>query len=251
MTPWYEKSFGRNYLEIYAHRNIEEAGSDIRHLDELIGFEKDEPLLDLGCGPGRHLLALQRAGFKFLVGLDLSAELLREAAGILPPSPHGITSLVRGDMRYIPFRNCFATVLSIFTSFGYFDLDRENEQVIKSVWQAMKQGGIFLMDYMNRHYTVANLVDSDEMELAGFRVQNFRSLTEDGRRIEKRMKVLKEGEEGVELFESVRLYTSEEFVDMLKLAGFEDIRCYGSLKGERLSADSERLVVVGRKRGDA
>lgn len=42
--------------------------------------DKNAPLLDFGCGTGLSGLALRRAGFACLDGLDLSAEMLAEAA---------------------------------------------------------------------------------------------------------------------------------------------------------------------------
>ena len=62
MTAWYEHAFGREYLALYPHRDDTEAERDVRSIIDLIVPNKDEPLLDLGCGAGRHLVALHRAG---------------------------------------------------------------------------------------------------------------------------------------------------------------------------------------------
>ena len=54
---WYRRAFGKTYLEIYSHRDMAEA----RALIQLLGREgllPDTPVLDLGCGGGRHLTAL-------------------------------------------------------------------------------------------------------------------------------------------------------------------------------------------------
>ena len=76
MTQWYEESFGREYLELYAHRDAAEARADIAAILCLLSPPKDEPLLDLCCGACRHVLILREMGFDQIVGLDLSAELL-------------------------------------------------------------------------------------------------------------------------------------------------------------------------------
>jgi len=53
-------------------------------------------VLDIGCGTGRHLLDMQ-AHVAAATGLDLSTSMLDVAKG------KGLTALVRGDFRYLPF----------------------------------------------------------------------------------------------------------------------------------------------------
>jgi len=91
MIPWYKESFGLAYLDLYAHRDDNEAKKDIQTIVKLISPPEDQPLLDLGCGAGRHLCVLRDMGFSQLVGLDLSQELLDVAAKELtdPDMPSG------------------------------------------------------------------------------------------------------------------------------------------------------------------
>lgn len=244
---WYEKSFGSLYLEVYAHRDRREAERDVRAIVELIDPDREAPFLDLGCGAGRHLSALRRLGFAHIVGLDLSAALLGEAARNLPLRGAGRIMLVRGDMREIPFRGVFAAVVSIFTTFGYFAEDAENARIVSSVRQALGVGGVFLLDFLNRESVIAHHVREDVQEISGMRVRNIRTLTEGNRRIEKRITVERPGEEPVELFESVRLFSRDEIAAIFTGAGLERIRCYGSLSGEPYSQESERLVMVAER----
>ena len=251
MIPWYEKSFGREYLNLYAHRTLDEARSDVRAIIELISPTKEEPLLDLGCGAGRHLLALIELGFTKLVGLDLSEDLLAVATERLSLGDEGCgreVRLLRADMRDIPFENEFATVLSLFTSFGYFETDQENEAVLTAVYRSLREGGTFLIDYMNRDRVIATLVPRDEMTLSGRFVQTIRCLTDDCRRIEKTTIITTEAGEKHEFHESVRLYSFSDMQQMLTALGFVQIRSYGSLGGERFGAESTRLIMVAEKR---
>lgn len=246
MSAWYEESFGSHYLDVYAHRDGREAEKDARAVITLIDPDRDAPLLDLGCGSGRHLVALHGLGFRFLVGLDLSAELLGEAARNLPRGG-GRVMLVRGDMREIPHYRCFATVLSLFTTFGYFVEDDENARIVHSVRRALRRGGVFLLDYINRDRLIAGFVPEDEQDLPGMHVRNVRSLTEGGRRVEKRITIERPGMEPITLFESVRLFTREEITGIFTSAGLGNVRCFGSLGGEPHRPESERLVVVGER----
>ena len=245
MSPWYEASFGCEYLNLYAHRNLAEARANIGALMKLVPLGKDELLLDLCCGAGRHLLALYEVGFRRLVGLDLSAELLAVASESLA-GMGGIT-LVRADMRYLPFKGCFSTVLSLFTSFGYFDEDQENRAVLTAVCQALRKGGVFVLDYLNREYVISHLVPSDEREVFGRRVHNIRRLTDNGRRVEKVTTVMTETGAQRQFFESVRLYSLTEMQEMFRSEGFSNVNAYGSLAGQSFGPDSERLVLIAEK----
>ncbi len=251
MTPWYEKSFGLTYLELYARHDEQEAKEEIESIVGLVALSRDEPLLDLCCGAGRHLKALRDMGFTRLVGLDLSRELLEVAAERLAADDAsnltGHVQLVRADMRFIPYANCFASILSLFSSFGYFEADRENSAVLLAAYASLKPGGIFLIDCLSKDYIVAHLVACDEKTVGQRRIRNVRRLTDGARRVEKTTAVTTGDGVAQEFHESVRLYSEEEMVAMLEDAGFVAIRTYGSLKGERFTPESERLVIVAQK----
>ena len=250
MIPWYVSSFGRDYLDLYPHRDDAEAQADVEAIINLIDPPKDEPLLDLACGAGRHLLALHNAGFRRLVGLDLSDELLQVAAERLAEAGAGGIELVNADMGHIPYAEYFTTVLSLFTSFGYFERDEENAAVLAAVRRAMVSGGWFLIDYLNCDWVIAHLVPEEEQDVAGRHLQIERRLTLDGRRVEKTTRVLEPGNREKTYHESVRLYPPSEIETMLEAEGFTNIWRFGSLEGEPHRPESPRLILVAEK-GDA
>ena len=112
---WYEESFGEDYLALYPHRNVAEARADIASIVALIDPPAGEPLLDLCCGAGRHLQALHEAGFTDLTGVDLSQHLLDVARRRLDAAGGSAIRLDRADMRELPYRDRFETILSLFT----------------------------------------------------------------------------------------------------------------------------------------
>lgn len=246
MRPWYETAFRSDYLERYPHRNDDEARADVEAIIALIQPERTQPLLDLGCGAGRHLLAFCNAGFPRLTGLDLSNDLLSVARERVQEHDCNGVELVCCDMREIPFGDHFGTVVSVFTSFGYFETDREDAAVLAAVYVALCSGGQFLVDTLNRDWTLAHLVPAEEKEDNGTRATIRRTVSKDGSRIEKETRVVSPNDERV-YRESVRMYSPEEMTEMFQDAGFVDVRAFGSLRGKPLSAASRRLVVVGRK----
>ena len=247
MTEWYRTAFDADYLRRYDHRDDAEAEADIAALVAWVQPPRDRGLLDLACGGGRHLLALHRGGFVDLTGVDLSSDLLREARRRLDDAGCEDVALLRSDMRDLPYVDRFATVLSLFTSFGYFDDERENERVLCAAWRALESDGLFVVDTLSRQHTIDTLVTSEERRLAD-RVERIeRRISEDGRRVEKTVNI--STGRGVErtVTESVRMYEAEDLAERFEAAGFSGIEVAGALDGRPFRCDSRRLVVAGRK----
>ncbi len=243
--PWYENSFGYEYLALYAHRDAAEAHAAVQAIAELVAPPQNQPLLDLCCGAGRHLLSLRQLGFTNLIGLDLSAELLNVAQQSLNRTQ---VRLVRADMRDIPFANVFGAVLSLFTSFGYFERDEENQAVLAAVWRSLQPGGVFLIDYLNSTSVIDNLVEHDEKTLPDRHICNVRSLSSDRKRVTKTTTVTTTSGQTRTFYESVRLYPEREMIAMLRDEKFVEIASYGSLDGKSFdAANSKRLILRARK----
>jgi hypothetical protein len=119
--------------------------------------------------------------------------------------------------------------------------------VLHAVHRALLPGGQFLIDYLSREYVIANLVEQDEQTLPGRHIANVRRLTDNGQRVTKRTTVTSLSGVVREYYESVRMYSECEMVDMLRSAGLTGIRTYGSLDVEPFGPESRRLIVVCRK----
>lgn len=236
---WYKEWFGQEYLELYAHRDDEEAE---RHVDfvmrHLPGAEDDPRVLDLACGAGRHSVALAERGLD-VVGVDLSITLLTQPrAG----------SRVAGDMRCLPFRDAaFDWVLNFFTSFGYFERERENFQVLEEITRLLHPGGRFLIDFFNKERVIANLEREETRTIAGRNLHIERWYDPATRRIQKRMRLEAPGRTTSTYLESVRAYDRDEVTIGARWAGLEVDALYGDFDGEPYHRESERLILVGHK----
>jgi len=247
VSAWYEETFGRDYLSLYPHRNDEEAARDISDLLKLIDPHKEARLLDLCCGAGRHLMALRRVGFSQLTGLDLSADLLAEARSQLDNAGMDDVQLVRADMRDIPMTGLYSTIVSLFTSFGYFVDRQDDERVLASAYRALASNGTFVLDTLNRGQVLASLVPEEEKELGDMHVYIRRRITDDGLRVEKETRVTQPGSPETMYSESVRMYEREEIEGMLAEIGFVNTRFFGDLQGQAYSSSSPRMVFATSK----
>lgn len=245
--PWYKSAFQADYLERYAHRDEEEAQLIFDLVVRHAPLSKQERYLDLCCGAGRHSQVFCEKGFQ-IVGLDLSEDLLRAASCI----PCGGSTFVRADMRFHPFlQGSFDGVLHLFTAFGYFYEDQENEEVFRQVAQILKPGGWYLFDYLNseqvlKHVFPTATVMLEEHETLG-RLKTEKHLSENGRRVIKRVKFL-DSPQPREFLEDVALYNDAELRQMLNRSGFDIVRVFGSYEGEAHKGDSSRWIAFCQKR---
>lgn len=242
LTPkWYKEWFGRDYLSVYSHRDT----TDARKQAELIRTFISPPgkqLLDLACGDGRHCRIFDSMGFT-VTGLDLSDELIATAK---KNSPDTITYII-SDMRDIRLNRRFDIITNLFTSFGYFENDRENLAVIEEAVSNLTPGGLFWIDFLNEKQVKAGLrpVTSKILD-NGFEVTEERSLSPDEKRIEKTI-TIHDSSDTRTYRESVRLYTPEELTGFFHSCGLRVMDMLGDYDGSAFNKDSPRLIIPGEK----
>ncbi len=240
---WYREWFGNDYLELYAHRDAAEAERHVDFVVRCLGTtgdaERQLRVLDLACGSGRHSDALGRRGFE-THGIDLSLVLLAH-----PPS----VRCTQADMRRLPFgKESFDWVLNFFTSFGYFERERENFEVLEEIARVLRPNGRFLIDFLNRDRAVSNLKARETQQIRGRKVEIERWYDEASLRINKRMRLVGDGGGMRTYLESVRAYSRDEVTIGLRWAGLETDAVYGNFAGEPYERESsERLIIVGHR----
>ena len=158
---WFKDWFNSPYYhQLYAYRDKEEAAGFI---DKLIIHLKPAPgatMLDVACGKGRHSMQLAAKGFD-VTGIDLSHESIREALRNESDRLH----FYEHDMRLPFWINYFNYAFNFFTSFGYFKTQREHDNSIRTIAQALIPGGIFVMDFLNVKFSEKRGVEETEKQV--------------------------------------------------------------------------------------
>lgn len=241
-SNWFQNTFDSLYPLLYAHRTIESAEAETRFSIQQTGLRAEDRVLDLCCGGGRHMAHLVKTS-RHVVGLDYSPQLLdiaRETLGSDVP-------LIRGDMRDLPFSQQFDVIMNYFTSFGYFQSQEENQQVVHEMVRVLKPGGHFFIDYMNKDWAIGNIETETHRMVEGFDVCERRWIEADGTRINKAT-IIKRGDDEIKhVGESVKLYTQGEFIDMLERGGVQVEAMFGNYDETPISPDQPRMMIVGRK----
>jgi SAM-dependent methyltransferase len=238
VTEWFERWFGEEYLHVYLHRDEEEAERLVALLAARGWIAPGERVLDLACGGGRHAEALRRRGAR-VTGLDLSVLLLGAA------QRRGGCCFVRGDMRSLPFADgAFDVVVNLFTSFGYFVRDGEHQRVLRAVTRVLRRGGRFVLDYLNATVVRGALVPHDERAFGDAVVVQERSISPDGRFVEKSIHL---SDDSRTFTERVRLYERGELERMEREVGLRPVEALGDYDGGPHDARSPRLILMAEK----
>ncbi|MCP4728049.1 MAG: class I SAM-dependent methyltransferase [bacterium] len=244
MSAWYEEWFGDDYVRLYTHRDEEESVEFMKTLKKTLKIKREQKILDLCCGAGRYSIELAKRGYK-VTGIDLSEELIMAALNKAEKNGLTIDFLIR-DMRNIQFTEHFDGVVNMFTSFGYFKDDEENEKVIKGVADSLKHKGWFVLDFMNREFILNNLHPYDESEYDDIKVVQKKRFDNDTGRIEKEILITRDGIQKGYL-ESVRLYSVHELRAMFERNGFDIYKEFGDYNGTEHTGESPRVIITGIK----
>lgn len=233
---WYQEWFGEEYLELYAHRDEEEARQQVAFFREQCG-PLQGPVLDLACGMGRHMQELQSLGYR-PIGCDLSFTLLRTGV-----REYGQMPVARADMRRLPFCDgVFGGLVNFFTSFGYFADEEENLHVVQEMARVLDTGAIFLFDYLNVDRELDNLVQRETRETPSGVVKIERWFDRSDHSFNKRITI---GEK--RYLERVRGYDLDEISAMFASCNLSIRTAFGDFDGSKFQRTSPRLILVGSK----
>ena len=146
-VDWYEGFFEGEWLDYLAAGDPEGNAEQVAFLAEQLGLGEGTRVLDLACGRGRIAIPLARRGCR-VTGLDLSPRSLELAR-------HGAATagvdleLIHADMRDLDAAEKYEVVLNLFSSFGYFVDEADDERVVAAVSRALVPDGTFFIDTIN------------------------------------------------------------------------------------------------------
>ena len=201
--------------------------------------------LDLCCGPGRCSIALARRGFS-VTGVDRTAYLLGEARRRARAARVRI-EWVQADMRDFVRPGAFDLVLSMFTSFGYFDNKGEDLGVLKNILASLRSGGACVIEVMGKEVLARIFQPTTSEALTdGSRLMHRHEVFDDWTRIRNEWTLVRGGRARTWHFHHT-VYSGQELRDRLEGVGFVDVHLYGALDGSAYDQNATRLVAVGRK----
>ena len=241
-APWYKQWFDSVfYHQLYSNRSEKEATAFIDALIDELTPASNSTMLDLGCGAGRHAKWLAAKGFD-VTGLDLAASSIRSAKKYEKEN----LRFARHDMRDPFGKNRFDYVFNFFTSFGYFQNDEENHQVIRNIYQALKPGGLLVLDYLNVAWCEERLIAEEAKEIDGI-VYHISRWT-DERFFYKKISIENMPVGQAEYIEQVAKFNVGDFDYLFERNGLQIKKVYGDYDLEEYnSRTSPRMILVAGK----
>lgn len=240
-TNWYEDWFNSSYYHLlYKSRNHEEAEYFISNILNFLIPSNDSKMLDVACGKGRHSLYISKQGY-YTNGFDLSENSINEAKKF----ENDLLKFYVNDIR-IPLKKDFYHVaFNLFTSFGYFVDENDNQKAINAIAQSLVKGGRLVIDFMNVNHTLNNLNLSEVKRIDGITFKITKEI--------EHAFILKH----IEFDDKNQHYHYTERVKILRLNDFITYLNKANLKIETTFGDyslnqfdelkSERLIIIAKK----
>ena len=153
---WFTEWFNTSYYHIlYKNRNDSDAQLFMQNITAFLNLKKGAHIADLPCGKGRHSIYLNSLGYK-VTGGDLSENSILHAKQFENEN----LNFEVWDMRD-PIDHTYDAIFNLFTSFGYFEDDRDDIKVLRNIKKGLNKNGLFVFDFLNATKLEATLVKEE------------------------------------------------------------------------------------------
>ncbi len=236
--PWFNdlaRFLGPAYLRNAFTKGTEQ---EVEFLVDALGLEPGARVLDVGCGPGRHALALAKRGISCL-GVDASPEfiaLARDAAAL-----EGLDATFDvGDVRDLAYEGEFEAVICLCQ--GGFGLlgGRDDAEVFARIAGAVRRGGGLAVSAFSAYFALRFLEDGETFD-PETGVLHERSMLRDEQGVEREFDLW------------TTCFTARELALLAERAGVEVEHLSGVTPGRyrvaRPDLESPELLLVGHRRG--
>ena len=246
VPDWAREYFERGYAQRWGlpapSENVRREAAGIWNLLQL---STNSRVIDIGCGHGRHALALAERGCA-VTGIDFSASLLSRARQLVEAS-HARVDWVLGDMRRLPFGGQCADAVLIMDAFGFFETEDDDEAAVGEARRILRNGGLLLMKVVNGVPIVAAFRHTAHEQHDGSEVSIANTLTLDPPRMTQRLRIRGSRGEG-DYERRQRLYRVEELQAMLERAGFSVAAVFSNADGVAFAAAESSTIWIAARR---
>ena len=238
---WFANWFNSPYYHtLYKNRDEKEAEFFIENLVQYLNLKKRSKLLDIACGKRTHAKHFNSLGLD-VVGIDLSPNSITASKKY----KNKTLQFFEHDMREVYQKNQFDVATNLFTSFGYFEKDSDEQKAINAMASNLKKEGTLVIDFMNAKNVIANLVASEQKIIDGITFDISRKVV--NQHIIKDIHITDSKKEH-HFQEKVKALALANFSDLITNAGLKIIDIFGNYKlGEFNIQTSDRLILICKK----
>jgi len=234
---WFDSPY---YHTLYKNRDEREAQVFIDNLIHYLQIPKGSKLIDIACGKGRHAKYFNQKGMD-VVGVDLSPNSINTAK----KGENKNLQFLAHDMRENYKEDTFDIVTNLFTSFGYFEDNKDEQKAINAMASNLRKEGLLIIDFMNAKKVIANLVLNEQKTIDGIQFDITRKV-KDGY-ILKDIRITDEKKEQ-QFQEKVKAITLADYSEFITNAGLKIIDIFGNYKLNDFDEEiSDRLILICKK----
>lgn len=222
---WWKNFFNEVYL-ITDARSVCNSNLTCREVDlaeKMLDLNKNDRILDLCGGNGRHSLELSKRGYKDITVLDYSSYLIRLGKDLAKKSDLNV-KFIKRDARFTKLKSGdYSVVFIMANSFGYFPNDKENLRVLKEINRLLKKGGRLLLDLTDASYVKNKLKPASWHEanedVIVCRERKYSKGLVKAREmvVSKKTGIIRDG------YYCERIYSKEKIYSLLRNAGFKKV----------------------------
>ncbi|MBI3074024.1 MAG: methyltransferase domain-containing protein [Deltaproteobacteria bacterium] len=240
--PWYETFFDGDYQLVWRrHFSEVDTAREVDLIWRLLGLGPGMRVLDTVCGFGRHAIPLAERGCA-VTGCDLSETELSRARSATSVSGTTVRWL-KCDMRELPFDGEFDAAFNVYSAFGYFEDDAENQRALQAFRRSLRLGGGFVFDFANV-LSLSKRFRKRDWDLGEDGIVVLREARPDFRHgiTWEVVRFIEPGKSPRESTFGVRMYTVDVLVAMFERAGFRVDRILGDWDEAEVSFESPRVI---------
>lgn len=224
-------------------------------IDEWVG-SRGGPLLDLACGTGRMALRLAEQGYD-VTGVDLIPEMVDHAKRKAAERGASVEWVV-SDARDFHLGRQFPTIFMLMNAFQFLLTRADHEAMLACGWEHLTEDGQFLFETRNpcsRNLREVRFPQGhvnplpDGGQLVSIEEQVYDPITQIQHYTRQLMFEYADGRQEEKVLRTALRYVyPQEMEALLHYNGFEIVTCYGSWEKESLTAESQEMIVICRKR---
>uniref|UniRef100_A0AAU3HNV1 Aminotransferase class I/II-fold pyridoxal phosphate-dependent enzyme n=1 Tax=Streptomyces sp. NBC_01393 TaxID=2903851 RepID=A0AAU3HNV1_9ACTN len=247
--PWYLTFFGEDFWAVADHEYApERTAAETDYLAAVLGASAPgRRVLDLGCGTGRHAVALAAREFS-VTGVDAGGWALERAEAAAKAAGVRADWLRLDLLRELPWPIGEFDAVVCVQSFGWGS-DAQQLRLLQEVRRVLVPGGLLILDHSNVLAIAGNYVPEATFETEGLRADFRRAYRVASGRSTGEIEVRRGDAEPVVIHDDVRMYQPAEVHDLLTRAGFTVERVDADFAVGREPAPTTRYVqFVARSR---
>lgn len=244
MEICYDKEFWDEFeILMFDRDRMDQTDDDVEGMINLLKINKNDNLLDVCCGFGRHSNLFAKKGFN-VTGIDITKKYIDRA--IKEKTFPGNPDFKLQDLLTYKEDSKFDAAINIFTSFGLLN-DEEDEIIgLENVYKALKNGGKYLIDIQGKELLCRDYEQNIWFESGDVKVFLEYTILNSFTTLRSRWLYYK-NEKMFEKSFDTRIYSALELATLLSSVGFKSVDIYGDFEGNPYDINAKRLIAVATK----